>query len=151
MALAKIEMHTLQWYEKHQATIRADLYQNLADALHNGHPTAGHRVVLPSSFKGGARDMPYKLEPIELRAPQKRVEDVAVGDAKRRASNAEVQHAEAREAREAQAREAEAAAAAQLKADDARFLAAQQRWQAEPEAAAGREAGDGGLGLVGQQ
>tara|TARA_B110001452_G_scaffold118768_1_gene98544 strand:+ start:1079 stop:4696 length:3618 start_codon:yes stop_codon:yes gene_type:complete len=60
MALAKIEMHNLRWYESNQATIRADLYQNLSDAVGSGHPTAGQRVVLPSSFTGGDRDMRQK-------------------------------------------------------------------------------------------
>lgn len=62
VALAKIEMNALRWYENHQDEIRADLYQNLADAVttHDGQQqrvAAGKRVVLPSSFSGGPRDM----------------------------------------------------------------------------------------------
>ena len=53
--------HRLRWYEKNQQTIRAELYQNLADAVSaqdgDGAIRAGKRVVLPSSFTGGVRDM----------------------------------------------------------------------------------------------
>ena len=61
MALAKIELDRLRWIEYNQQAIRADLYQNLADAVAaQGNPAdvvAGRRVVLPSSFAGGPRDM----------------------------------------------------------------------------------------------
>ena len=43
--------HRLRWYEKNQQTIRAELYQNLADAVSaqdgDGAIRAGKRVVLP--------------------------------------------------------------------------------------------------------
>ena len=61
MALAKQETQRLRFLETHQEEIRAELYQNLADAVaaqdHDGAITAGKRVVLPSSFAGGPRDM----------------------------------------------------------------------------------------------
>lgn len=63
MALAKTETQRLKWYEDHQADIRADLYQNLADAVdaHDGSTgqqlAVGKRIVLPSSFTNGPRDM----------------------------------------------------------------------------------------------
>lgn len=64
MALAKQEMQRLRWLETHQKEIRAELYQHLADAVDahdhagNGGPLqAGQRVILPSSFSGGPRNM----------------------------------------------------------------------------------------------
>ena len=63
MALAKIETQRLTWLKDHQADIRADLYQNLADAVdaHDGSTgqqlAVGTRVVLPSSFTNGPRNM----------------------------------------------------------------------------------------------
>ena len=61
MALAKTEMDRLRWYEKNQKLIRAELYQDLKEAVRrhdgDGAITAGKRVVLPSSFTGGPRDM----------------------------------------------------------------------------------------------
>lgn len=64
MALAKQEMQRLRYLETHQKEIRAELYKRLADAVdahdHAGgrEPLqAGQRVILPSSFTGGPRDM----------------------------------------------------------------------------------------------
>ena len=58
MAFAKVEMQRLRYHATNQKQIRADLYQNLADAValqdHDGSIAAGKRVVLPSSFTGGA-------------------------------------------------------------------------------------------------
>jgi hypothetical protein len=63
MALAKTEAQRLRWHKNNQKTIRAELYQNLADAVmdhdNNGGGDglqAGKRVVLASSFTGGPRD-----------------------------------------------------------------------------------------------
>ena len=53
----KIEGERLTYLRKHQQDIRADVYQGLGDALNNGDERAGRRVILPSSFTGGARDM----------------------------------------------------------------------------------------------
>jgi hypothetical protein len=43
----------------HSATLRAEVYQGLADSVHRGDGTdvAGRLVVLPASFVGGARYM----------------------------------------------------------------------------------------------
>ena len=52
---AAAEQLNLRWLRTHQATIRADLYQGLADALQNDNLDAnqlGRRIVLPSSFTG---------------------------------------------------------------------------------------------------
>ena len=63
MALAKTEAQRLRWHKENQKTIRAELYQNLADAVaehdNNGGGDglqAGKRVILASSFTGGPRD-----------------------------------------------------------------------------------------------
>jgi hypothetical protein len=62
-ALAKIEGDRLEWLRKNQQRLRVDLYVNLADAVgaHDGNAgddiAAGRRVVLPSTFSGGPRDM----------------------------------------------------------------------------------------------
>ena len=55
-----MESQRLLWYRTHQKELRADLYKGLSDALVNGQTNAaatGKRVVLPSSFTGGARYM----------------------------------------------------------------------------------------------
>ena len=64
MALAKQEMQRLRYLETHQKEIRAELYKHLADAVYaheqkgDGTPLqAGQRVILPSSFSGGPRNM----------------------------------------------------------------------------------------------
>ena len=52
---AAAEQLNLRWLRTHQATIRADLYQGLADALQNDNLDAnqlGRCIVLPSSFTG---------------------------------------------------------------------------------------------------
>lgn len=62
MALSKQEMQRLRYIETHQKQIRADLYQNLHDAVEahdqsQGQLRAGTRVVLPATFSGGRRNM----------------------------------------------------------------------------------------------
>lgn len=69
MAFAKTESQRLRYIATHQKEIRADLYQNLRDAVSaHDHQRAnggdgrdalsvGTRVVLPASFSGGPRDM----------------------------------------------------------------------------------------------
>lgn len=64
MALAKQEMQRLRYLETHQKEIRAELYKHLTDAVDahdhagDGEPLqAGQRVILPSSFSGGPRNM----------------------------------------------------------------------------------------------
>ncbi|XP_028752993.1 uncharacterized protein LOC114712613, partial [Neltuma alba] len=55
-----IEAQRLLWVKMHQKELRADLYQGLTDALLTGERSAsstGKRIILPSSFTGGARYM----------------------------------------------------------------------------------------------
>ncbi|XP_028801370.1 uncharacterized protein LOC114756588 [Neltuma alba] len=55
-----IESQRLLWVRTHQKELRADLYQGLTDALLSGERNAssvGKRVIVPSSFTGGARYM----------------------------------------------------------------------------------------------
>ncbi|XP_028805231.1 uncharacterized protein LOC114760132 [Neltuma alba] len=55
-----IESQRLLWVRTHQKELRAYLYQGLIDALLSGERNAssiGKRVILPSSFTGGARYM----------------------------------------------------------------------------------------------
>ena len=51
------EHSRLRWIRDHQASLRADLYTGVIDALHEGlHPSAiGRKVILPSSFTSGPR------------------------------------------------------------------------------------------------
>jgi hypothetical protein len=54
----KVESQRLSYLRTHQDSIRADLYQGLADALHEADGeldmnNIGRRVILPSSFTGG--------------------------------------------------------------------------------------------------
>ncbi|XP_076893331.1 uncharacterized protein LOC143545295 [Bidens hawaiensis] len=56
----KLETSRLQFCERNQDKIRADLYQGIVDCVHAGEvrPTrVGQRIVLPASFIGGPRDM----------------------------------------------------------------------------------------------
>jgi hypothetical protein len=61
-AYAQIEYARLMWYRLNQDQIRADLYSAVQDAAMNGDDLnrIGQRVVLPSSFIGGPRQM-YQL------------------------------------------------------------------------------------------
>ena len=54
----------LRWIRDHQASLRADLYTGVIDALHEGlHPSAiGRKVILPSSFTSGPRFMQKNLQ-----------------------------------------------------------------------------------------
>ncbi|XP_028778037.1 uncharacterized protein LOC114734585 [Neltuma alba] len=55
-----IESQRLLWVKTHQRELRVDLYQGLSDALTSGERDAasiGRRIILPSSFTGGARYM----------------------------------------------------------------------------------------------
>ncbi|CAN6897420.1 unnamed protein product [Brassica oleracea] len=58
-----IEMERLRWFRLNQKKIRADLYNNVQDAVMNGDTDArslGKRVILPSSFRGSPRYMDEK-------------------------------------------------------------------------------------------
>ncbi|KAK4381611.1 hypothetical protein Sango_2950800 [Sesamum angolense] len=57
---AAIEQQHLNYIKTHQPEMRADLYQGLEDAVVAGDTDAsavGRRIVLPSSFTGGPRNM----------------------------------------------------------------------------------------------
>ncbi|KAG8377929.1 hypothetical protein BUALT_Bualt08G0084800 [Buddleja alternifolia] len=57
---AAIEQLRLNYIKTHQAEMRADLYQGLEDSIVTGDTDAsavGRRIVLPSSFTGGPRNM----------------------------------------------------------------------------------------------
>ena len=56
---AKEEQQRLTWVRNNQATIRADLYQNVLTQSTQSTQASqvGRRVVLPSSFTGGPRFM----------------------------------------------------------------------------------------------
>jgi hypothetical protein len=59
-AWAVCDQNKLAWLRSHQASIRADLYNGLADVLEAGDVNlaqVGRRVVLPSSYLGGDRFM----------------------------------------------------------------------------------------------
>ena len=59
-AYTMIEAQRLLWVRTHQKELRADMYQGLSDALLSGERNAsaiGKRIILPSSFTGGARYM----------------------------------------------------------------------------------------------
>lgn len=56
----KVETDRLRFLERNQAKLRAELYQGLQDSISRGDGDArsvGLRVVLPSSFLGGPRNM----------------------------------------------------------------------------------------------
>ncbi|XP_021990804.1 uncharacterized protein LOC110887529 [Helianthus annuus] len=56
----KIETSCLEFCERNQAKIRAELYQGIVDCVNTGEVHAnrvGKRIVLPASFIGGPRDM----------------------------------------------------------------------------------------------
>ncbi|KAI9108260.1 hypothetical protein K1719_020743 [Acacia pycnantha] len=58
--MLQIESQRLLWVRTHQKELRVDLYQGLADAVLSGETngaTIGKRIILPSSFTGGARYM----------------------------------------------------------------------------------------------
>ncbi len=54
------EAINLDWLNRNQSTIRAELYSGLADAVHAGDTDArklGKRTVLPSSHTGSPRNI----------------------------------------------------------------------------------------------
>jgi len=58
---AKIEQNRLNYLKQNQATLRTDLYNGIMDAIHAEDSTnVGRRIILPSSFAGGPRQM-YQL------------------------------------------------------------------------------------------
>ncbi|KAI9121211.1 hypothetical protein K1719_008244 [Acacia pycnantha] len=59
-AYTMIEAQRLLWIRTHQKELRADMYSGLSDALISGERNAsniGKRIILPSTFTGGARYM----------------------------------------------------------------------------------------------
>ena len=59
-AYCKIETERLQFLRREQASLRADCYQDLRDAILDGDgdpSNVGRRIVLPSTFTGGPRYM----------------------------------------------------------------------------------------------
>ncbi|GES88499.1 uncharacterized protein LOC112012066 [Rhizophagus clarus] len=58
---AKVEQNRLNYLRHNQASLRTDLYNGVSDAIHTGDSTqVGQRIILPSSFAGGPRQM-YQL------------------------------------------------------------------------------------------
>ncbi|XP_058783041.1 uncharacterized protein LOC131657689 [Vicia villosa] len=60
-----IESSRVYWVKTHQKELRADMYSCLTDAVLNGETnpsTSGRRIVLPSSFTGGARYMLHNYQ-----------------------------------------------------------------------------------------
>lgn len=52
-----VESERLDYYHRHQKDLRVDLYRGLSDAYSRGETdpsTVGKRIILPSSFTGGA-------------------------------------------------------------------------------------------------
>lgn len=59
-AYTMLEAQRLRWYKTHQHELRVDLYQGLSEAVLRGETdsaSTGKRIILPSSFTGGARYM----------------------------------------------------------------------------------------------
>lgn len=58
-----IETHRLNWVQQHQKEIRADLYKEVQAAMAADElGKVGRHVVLPSSFRGGPRDLHQRYE-----------------------------------------------------------------------------------------
>ena len=59
---AKIEQERLNYLRLNQSTLRAEMYQGAVDAIYTGDTSnnIGRRIILPSSFTGGPRQM-YQL------------------------------------------------------------------------------------------
>ena len=56
----KIETSRLDYFRNKQTEIRAELYQGIIDSIEIGESRGskvGRRIILPSSFIGGPRDM----------------------------------------------------------------------------------------------
>lgn len=58
---AKIEINNLNYYRNNQTQLRAELYQGIVDAGNSELRNIGRRIVLPSSFTGGPRQMKQLL------------------------------------------------------------------------------------------
>ncbi|XP_029145802.1 uncharacterized protein [Arachis hypogaea] len=62
----KIETEKLRWVRNRQKKLRAELYQDLQDALHTGETNVENvgrkRTILPSSFIGSRRDMTQRYQ-----------------------------------------------------------------------------------------
>ena len=56
---AQIEQGRIRWIRLNQATLRADTYAGIADAIDTGvdAQSVGRRTILPSSFNGSSRNM----------------------------------------------------------------------------------------------
>lgn len=66
-AYTVIEQERLQWIRNYQDQLRADLYNNVFDAVGKGLTDAkqlGKRIILPSSFTGGPRYMIKKYHDV---------------------------------------------------------------------------------------
>jgi hypothetical protein len=62
---AKIETSRLDFLRNNQATIRAELYQGVVDAVQDGvqdMSNLGKKIILPASFDGSPRDMSAKYQ-----------------------------------------------------------------------------------------
>src|SRR5437764_14527083 len=59
---AKIEQNRLNYLRQNQSTLRTEYYQGVIDAMHAGDSAnnIGHRIILPSTFSEGSRQM-YQL------------------------------------------------------------------------------------------
>ena len=59
---AKIEQNHLNYLRQNQSSLRTECYQGAVDAIHAGDSAnnIGHRIILPSTFSGGLRQM-YQL------------------------------------------------------------------------------------------
>ncbi|XP_028764312.1 uncharacterized protein LOC114722451 [Neltuma alba] len=62
---AMVESERLDYIRRHQRELRVDLYKGLVDAITRGETDAsntGKRIILPSSFTGGARYMIHNYQ-----------------------------------------------------------------------------------------
>ncbi len=62
---AKCETRTLYWLRTNQKTIRAELYNNVCDAIHqtdSSRRSVGRSIILPSSFSGSDRDFHRRFQ-----------------------------------------------------------------------------------------
>ena len=56
----KIKTARLDYFRNKQDEIRAEAYQGIIDSIHVGETCGskvGHRIILPTSFTGGPKDM----------------------------------------------------------------------------------------------
>jgi Helitron helicase-like domain at N-terminus len=61
---AAAENSRLKWMREHQKDLRADLYNGVVDALHEGIDMAsvGKKIILPASFTSGPHFMQHNLQ-----------------------------------------------------------------------------------------